>query len=114
MRDQRAHARRLMREDAILSDESGSGRQPVVLLDISRLGIAFTSPKLLEGGARLRLQFSLPGNPDRHDTLVEVVHSTSSGVPSGFRVGARFIEIEPHTTALITEFATTAVHGERA
>jgi len=108
MHEKRAHTRRLMREDASLADASGKARHPVVLLDISRLGVYFTSPDLLAGGSRYILDFRLPGNPQLQETVIQVVHSTSDGVPAGFMVGARFVHIAPETTDHITDFVSTA------
>ena len=107
MHEKRAHTRRLMREDATLADASGQARHPVVLLDISRLGVCFTSPDLLEGGSRHILDFRLPGNPKLQATVIHVVHCSSDGVPAGFRVGARFVHIAPGTTEDITSYVST-------
>ena len=109
MREQRAHNRRLMREDAIISDPSGDARRPAILLDISRVGVCFTSPQLLPSGMVYSLEFSLPGQTGLHRTTLEVVHSSSSGVPSGYRVGARFLDIPAGTAELIMDFVTRDV-----
>lgn len=106
MHEKRAHTRRLMREEAMLADAAGSARRPVVMLDISRLGVSFTSPELLPSGSRHILDFRLPGSADLQETVVQVVHSTSAGVPSGFRVGARFIHIADETTDQIASFVS--------
>lgn len=106
MHEKRAHTRRLMREDAVLADAAGNARHPVVMLDISRLGVSFTSPELLESGSRHILDFRLPGHPELQETVVQVVHSSTAGVPSGFKVGARFVHIAPETTEQITSFVS--------
>jgi hypothetical protein len=108
MSEKRAHARRLMHEDAVLASATGSGRHPVVMLDISRLGVCFTSPTLLDGGARHILDFRLPGGDALHETVVQVVHSSPNGVPSGFRVGARFVHIRPETADSIVQFVSNS------
>ena len=108
MHEQRAHNRRLMREDAVLSNEVGGARRPVIMLDISRLGVCFTSSTLLESGTRHLLEFNLPGTGPVHETVVQVVHSSESGVPSGYKVGARFIHIEAETTESIVHFVSHA------
>lgn len=107
MHEKRFHTRRLMREDAALADSAGNARHPVILLDISRLGVSFTSPDLLEGGSRHMLDFHLPGQPDLHETVVQVIHCTSSGVPTGFRIGARFVHIAEETTEQIMNFVSS-------
>ena len=106
MPEKRAHQRRLMREDAALATEAGSARRPVIMLDISRLGVCFTSAALLESGTRHLLDFNLPGTCQTHETVVQVVHSSQSGVPSGYKVGARFVHIEPETTEAIVHFVS--------
>jgi hypothetical protein len=108
MPEQRAHARRLMHEDAVLATVSGSGRQPVILLDISRLGVCFTCPLQLESGTRHVLDFNLPGTGQLHETVVQVVHSSPNGVPSGFRVGARFVHIRQETADSIVHFVSNS------
>jgi hypothetical protein len=106
MSEKRAHARRLMQEDAVLADTAGAARRPVVLLDISRLGVSFTSALLLDSGSRHILDFNLPGAPQLHETVIQVVHSSETGVPSGYRVGARFVHIQPETTESIVHFVS--------
>jgi hypothetical protein len=106
MSEKRAHARRLMQQEAVLADDTGAARHPVVLLDISRLGVSFTSPAPLDGGSRHVLDFKLPGAPQLHETVVQVVHSSENGVPSGYRVGARFVHILPDTTDSIAHFVS--------
>lgn len=108
MSEKRAHTRRLMHEEAVLADAAGASRRPVVLLDISRVGISFTSPAMLDGGSRYLLGFRLPGAAALHETVVQVVHSSANGVPSGFRIGARFIHIENDTTDAITNFVSSS------
>lgn len=106
MSEKRADTRRLMQEDAVLADAAGAARHPVVLLDISRLGVSFASPTLLDSGSRHILDFKLPGMPVPHETVVQVVHSSEGGVPSGYRVGARFVHIAPETTDSIVQFVS--------
>lgn len=108
MSEKRAHARRLMHENAVLADAGGAARHPVVLLDISRLGVSFTSPNQLDSGARHLLSFRLPGAARQHETVVQVVHSGQNGVPSGFRIGARFVHIDTDTSDAIASFVSTS------
>ena len=108
MREKRAHARKLMQEDAFLWDAEGNVRRPVVMLDISRAGVAFTSADLLEDGVLHRLQFCLPGHTERHESMLEVVRSTTTGVPAGYRVGARFVQVAPETIERISGFVGAA------
>lgn len=108
MSEKRAHARRLMHEDAVLADAGGAARHPVVLLDISRVGVSFTSPDQLDSGARHLLNFYLPGAARQHETVVQVVHSSQSGVPSGYRIGARFVHIEADTSDAIAHYVSNS------
>lgn len=109
MQEKRAHSRRLMQEDAFLSNTSAASRHPVVLLDIARLGICFTNPDLLAKGSVHTLVFTLPGSAQLHQALIEVVHSTTQGVPVGYRVGARFLEIHPDSSALVNELVASLI-----
>ncbi len=109
MPEKRAHTRRLMKENAVLADTTGAARHPVVLLDISRPGVSFTSPDPLDGGSRHILEFNLPGTPHMHETVVQVVHCSDSGVPSGYRVGARFVHIPAETSESIVNFVSASV-----
>ncbi len=108
MPEKRAHTRRLMREDAVLADVGGGARRPVIMLDISRLGVCFTSPLLLDSGTRHILDFNLPGTLHLHETVVQVVHSSQSGVPAGYKVGARFVHIQTDTTESIVQFVSNS------
>jgi hypothetical protein len=107
MSEKRAHTRRLMRQEAILADAAGQGRQPVILLDISRLGVCFTSPAELAHGSRHMLDFKLPGTAQQHETVVQVVHSSQVGVPAGFKIGARFIHVMADTSDAIVDFVSS-------
>jgi hypothetical protein len=106
MSEKRAHSRRLMHENAVLAAAAGETRQPVVMLDISRVGVCFTSPALLDSGSRHILEFKLPATTQLHETVVQVVHSSPGGVPSGYRVGARFVHILPDTADSIVHFVS--------
>ena len=109
MHEKRAHTRRLMREEAVIASAEGKARHPVILLDISRVGVSFTSPTTLDSGSRHILDFRLPGNSQLQETVVQVVHTTSDGVPAGFRVGARFVHIQAETTESIVAFVSNTV-----
>jgi hypothetical protein len=77
---------------------------PVVLLEISLRGISFASPGAVISGELRELRFRMPGSPLLHHTLIYVVHHSTSGVPGGFRVGAKFEEIDRSTTDAIADF----------
>jgi hypothetical protein len=109
MKDQRVHARKLMHEQAYLADAGMTSWVPVVLLDISLSGISFASPTVIIGAALRQLHFRMPGSPQLHRARIHIVHSTS-GVPVGFKVGARFEEISADTTDAIIDFVSKPSH----
>lgn len=104
MIEQRAHARKLMHEQASLSDAGMISWVPVILLDISLRGVSFASQEALVNGELRQLRFRMPGSAQLHQVLIYVVHHSRSGVPFGFRAGARFEEIDAHTTDAISDF----------
>jgi hypothetical protein len=104
MKEQRAHARKLMREQAYLADAGTTSWAPVVLLDISLSGISFASPSAIIHGELRQLQFRMPGSPVLHRVRIHIVHHTASGVPVGFKVGARFEDIGAETRNAIAGF----------
>ena len=106
LHEQRAHARRLMHEHAFLMDSSGTSWAPVVLLDISLGGICFATPQALVSGAVRQLLFTVPGSATRHQAQITVVHVSTAGVPSGFRIGARLVGVEPATKQQIADFVS--------
>jgi hypothetical protein len=110
MKEQRAHARKLMHEQAYLADANMTSWAPVVLLDISLSGISFASPTVIIGDALRQLQFRMPGSPRLHRALIHIVHHSTSGAPVGFKVGARFEEISADTTDAITDFLSKPSH----
>jgi len=109
VKEQRAHARKLMHEQAYLADANLSSWVPVVLVDISVCGISFASPAVIIGDAPRQLQFRMPGSPLVHRALIRVVHHSTSGAAVGFKVGARFEEISTDTRNAITAFVGTSV-----
>src|SRR5438067_11669126 len=97
-----------MHEQAYLADTCMSSWAPVVLIDISLSGISFASPTAIISGERRQLQFRMPGSPLLHRALIDIVHHTASGVPVGFKVGARFAEVGADTADAIAGFLGTA------
>jgi hypothetical protein len=93
-----------MHEQAYLADASMTSWTPVVLIDISLSGISFASPTTIIGGQLRQLQFRMPGSPLLHHVLVHIVHHSTSGVPVGFKVGARFEDIGADTRDAIAGF----------
>lgn len=106
MEEQRAHARKMMHEQAFLADASGTVWAPVIVLDISLRGLSFANPEALMSGALHQLRFGLPGSPTRHHTVVQIVHQSTSGVPAGFLVGAMFVTIDADTSKQIADFVS--------
>ena len=93
-----------MHEHASLLDTTGTSWTPVILLDISLRGIGFATPEVMMTGTIRQLRFKVPGSPMLHHALVYIVHQSSAGVPSGFKVGAKFEEIGANTTNAIVDF----------
>ncbi|MGJ7914750.1 PilZ domain-containing protein [Massilia sp. LXY-6] len=109
MKEQRAHGRKLMHEQAYLADASMSSWVPVILIDISLSGISFASPAVLIDGGLRELHFRMPGSPRLHRALIHIVHNSTSGVPVGFKVGASFEEIGAETRDAIAGFLSKPV-----
>ena len=95
-----------MHEQAFLSDPDVTSWTPVILLDISLRGISFATPGVVLGSELRQLRFRMPGSPRLHRASVHIVHQTSSGVPVGYKVGARFEEIDAETTTAIMDFVS--------
>jgi hypothetical protein len=93
-----------MHEQAYLADASMTSWAPVVLIDISLSGISFASPAAIINGELRQLHFRIPGSPLIHRAVVCIVHHSTSGVPVGFKVGARFKDISADTRDAITGF----------
>lgn len=104
----------MMHEQAFLSDSSATSWAPVILLDISMRGLSFATPEALSGGTLRRLQFTLPGSPVRHHCQINIVHRSTLGVPSGFKIGAMFVTIDTDTTDQIVDFVSKSALGEPA
>lgn len=107
MNERRAHTRALMHEHAFLLGTEGQ-RTPVIMLDISLRGASFATSEVLESGELRRLEFGLPGSRTRHTLLMKVVNQAAGVLPSGFRVGAMFVEVDAGTTAEIADFVSKA------
>ena len=78
--------------------------QPMILLDLSVSGVSFTHASPLENGAERVLRFRLPEQTVLHQVAIQVVHSATSGVPAGYRIGANFLALEPRTRTAIIDF----------
>lgn len=104
MEEKRAHKRRLMHEHAFVSEADPMHWYPVVLMDISAQGVKFASATALKQGENYILRFFLPSGQVRHHVAIKAVHSSSDGVPAGFGIGARFLDVEPRTAQAIAYF----------
>jgi hypothetical protein len=96
----------MMREQAFMADASASSWAPIVLLDISLRGVSFATSEALDTGQVRALQFTVPGSPVRHRAHITVVRRSTAGVPSGFKIGAMFVQIDIATTDLIADFVS--------
>lgn len=106
MEEKRAQTRALMLVEATIADANGETWHPIVLLDVSDIGIAFAHAQSIERGTTRMLRFRLPGNPSHHDAVVTIVHSSTAGVPSGYRVGAKFTAASTETKGAIATFTS--------
>lgn len=93
-----------MHEQASLADANMTCWIPVILLDISLRGISFASPDVVANGELRQLRFRMPGSPLLRHVVICAVHNSTTGVPVGFRVGAKFEEIDAGTTDAIADF----------
>lgn len=104
MDEKRAHQRQLMQGMAHSGSGSPEDWLPVILLDLSVSGVSFTRVTELPIGTLRALRFRLPDNNVLHQVGINVVHSTTGGVPSGYRIGATFAALEPKTENAILAF----------
>lgn len=104
LEEKRAHSRRLMHEVASITDPAGSTWVPIVLLDVSLHGISFASAEVLLSDCTYSMRFTLPGAAKLHFSSVTLTPRTTSGVPSGYRYGARFLTIDRQTLDHIVQF----------
>ena len=74
--------------------------ESVRVLDLSIAGVLLETPSPPDLGAIAKLRFSVGGEPLAAD--VEVRRVTAG--PSGYRVGARFVEMTPAHRRLIERF----------
>lgn len=104
LEEKRAHSRKLMHEVASISNSAGSTWVPVVLLDVSLSGISFASAEVLSSDGTYSMRFTLPGAARLHFASVTLTPRTTSGVPSGYRYGARFLTIDRQTLDHVIQF----------
>ncbi len=104
MDEKRAHRRQLMHGVALIGSQALDDWQPMILLDMSGSGVSFTHPTQLQKGEQRTLRFRLPDSQFLHQVAVLVVHATTWGVPSGYRVGATFVALEPKSRQAIADF----------
>lgn len=104
MDEKRAHQRQLMQATAHIGSGALEDWSPMILLDLSLSGVSFTHATELATATQRTLRFRLPVDNVLHQLAINVVHSTKSGVPSGYRVGATFVSLDPKTEAAIRAF----------
>lgn len=104
LEERRAHSRRLMHEVASITNPTGTTWVPIILLDVSLNGASFASSQVLLSDCEYSMRFTLPGAARLHFASVTLTPRTTSGVPSGYRYGARFLKIERQTQVHIVQF----------
>lgn len=104
--ERRAHVRRKLRSPAFMVLPGGK------VVDVRTLDISAGGMGLLIGanppkGTVFDLQMALPMRSDGHRKLrakVEVMQSIYDGQDGGFKVGVRFVGLEPDDSAAIAAF----------
>jgi hypothetical protein len=104
MNEQRAYRRVLLEIEASIADPLEDQWTPIKLLDISRMGIAFSNNMPMVKDSLCMLRFYLPQNLKRITCIVSIVHSSSIQTTEDFRVGAKFVNVNPDDLELIKGF----------
>jgi hypothetical protein len=104
MDEKRKHRRQLMHGVAQIDSAPLAHWQPMILLDLSLKGLSFTHPSALPQGDQRKVRFSLPGNSFLYQLAIKVVHSSTLGVPYGYRIGAVFEGIDQESEKAIANF----------
>jgi hypothetical protein len=102
--EKRAHKRKLMHEPASIDTAVPGKWNPVILLDISTGGVSFAAAEALVQGNKYTLRFCLPHSDHLHQIAIRIMHVGTTGVPTGFRMGARFLDANVNATDAIVEF----------
>lgn len=104
--ERRSHARRNLRTSAVIVLPGGK-TVDVRTLDISPGGVGLLIGANPPKGTFFDLQVALPMRSDGHTKLhvkVEVMQSIYDGHDGGFKVGVRFVGLEPDDSATIAAF----------
>ena len=104
MNEQRVYRRVLLEIEALIADPLEDQWVPIKLLDISRMGIAFSNNTPMAKDTLCMLRFYLPQNLKRINCVASIVHSSSIQATEDFRVGARFVNADPDDLELIKSF----------
>jgi hypothetical protein len=107
--EQRSHDRKILAADALIEDGSGHDWRHVHMLDVSRMGLAFTTDEIVEVGSIRRFDFALPGSLTRIVCRARIANRLVNAWPehkseSAFRVGAMFEAIDPQHVEMIERF----------
>jgi hypothetical protein len=78
----------------------------VHLVDISRMGVAFASPRPFESGDSFMLSFRLPGDEKACTAHGIVVHAATVSDRPLYRVGARLRDMSAETEGQLMDFLT--------
>jgi c-di-GMP-binding flagellar brake protein YcgR len=104
--ERREHARRPLRAPTTVllpGNQTFEARS----LDISLGGMGIVAPASPKAGTRFRVRttLQLPGvGPVPFEADVEVTHSIYGAHEGGFKVGLRFVSIEPHLEQALARF----------
>jgi hypothetical protein len=105
--EQRLHERKILRADALI--KRGQAWEHIHLLDVAKMGLAFTTDEITEVGAIREFDFALPGSLTRIKCSGKIVNRLVNRWPAhanqaAFRVGTVFIAIDQGHQAMIEAY----------
>ena len=102
MKEQRQHQRGELITEAMIADSAGTDWSAVSLLDISISGASFkTTERIIVDTIRM-FNITLHNSPKPVLASAKIVNRLSHA--DGFRVGIRFVKIDPHEVELINQY----------
>jgi len=104
--DRRQHERRALRVAAQVLLPNAQAFE-VRMLDVSAGGAGILAPANPQKGTQFTLRVGIPKRPTGNTTVevqVEVTHSIFSAAENGFKIGLRFVRLDPATATAILQF----------
>jgi hypothetical protein len=109
MKEQRQDIRKELVASALISDATGNHWFPVTLLDISISGAAVATAERIIVDTTRSFNITLPDSPNPVLLSAKIVNRSPAGAM--FRVGIKFLKIDPAAVALIQKYVDTASDG---